>query len=221
MNTSANRRSWPKTAAVIGGLALGAVVTTRISAKADFGGVGFWLPGMMGSLAAVPGTPGWGWADLYIHLDTKAAGDKELRRGGSIVAGVHARADAVALMPSYTFETLVFGGRASVAVAGAPARVGVDIDATLTGPRGNQISGHASDSRLGWSDVYYTGSLKWNQGVHNTMIYYMGQHPERDVRCHPAGQPQFGICGARRWRRLHLSQSADRSRVFRSGRLDI
>jgi hypothetical protein len=176
MNSSECRSFWSKEA-ILAALALGAASTIPIPAKADFGGVGFWLPGMMGSLAAVPGTPGWGWADLYIHLDAKASGDKEFQRGGSIVAGVHARADAVALMPSYTFETPVFGGQASIAVAGAPAWVGVDIDATLTGPRGNQISGHASDSRSGWADVFYTGSLKWNQGVHNTMVYFMGNIP--------------------------------------------
>jgi hypothetical protein len=28
-------------------------------ARADEGGVGFWLPGQLGTLAAVPQTPGW------------------------------------------------------------------------------------------------------------------------------------------------------------------
>jgi len=38
---------------------LGAVAMAPIAAKADAGGVGFWLPGGMGSLSAVPGQPGW------------------------------------------------------------------------------------------------------------------------------------------------------------------
>jgi len=33
-------------------------------AKADIGGMSFWLPGLMGSLAAVPGQPGWGLANI-------------------------------------------------------------------------------------------------------------------------------------------------------------
>ena len=33
-------------------------------AAADEGGVGFWLPGLYGSLAAVPGAPGWTLAGL-------------------------------------------------------------------------------------------------------------------------------------------------------------
>src|SRR5262245_43925971 len=61
-------------------------------AKADIGGMSFWLPGLMGSLAAVPGQPGWGIANIYIHLDTGAGGGKEFQNNGAIVAGLHARA---------------------------------------------------------------------------------------------------------------------------------
>jgi hypothetical protein len=34
-------------------------------AHADEGGVSFWLPGLFGSLAAVPVTPGWSLASIY------------------------------------------------------------------------------------------------------------------------------------------------------------
>lgn len=59
----------------------------------------------------------------------------------------------------------------------APGNVGVGIDATLTGPRGNTISGTASDNRTTLTDVFYQGSLKWNQGVHNEMFYVTGNIP--------------------------------------------
>jgi hypothetical protein len=36
-------------------------------AKADAGGVGFWLPGLFGSLAAVPTVPGWAYSTIYLH----------------------------------------------------------------------------------------------------------------------------------------------------------
>ena len=176
MNTSARRRS-RRRKALAGTFALGVITAASTTAKADFGGLSFWLPGLMGSLSAVPGQPGWSIAYLYVHDDARAGGDKEFQRGGSLVAGLHANADALAFMPSYTFETPVFGGRASVSLAGIPGRVGVNIDATLTGPRGRQISGHATDSRTTWADVYYVGSLKWNFGVHNTMIYVTGNIP--------------------------------------------
>ena len=38
-------------------------------ARADEGGVGFWLPGQLGTLAAVPQTPGWkSWHHRLLHV---------------------------------------------------------------------------------------------------------------------------------------------------------
>jgi hypothetical protein len=130
----------------------------------------------MGSLAAVPGQPGWSWATLYVHLQDSGDG-AEFIRGGSVVTGLSARADAVATGPGYTFATPVLGGQAALAVLGVPGNVRVGIDATLTGPRGNTISGTASDTRTSVSDVFWQGTLKWNSGVHNTMIYASGNIP--------------------------------------------
>lgn len=59
-------------------------------------------------------------------------------------------------------------------VANVPLR---SIDATLTGPRGNAISGSVSDNRTTLTDVFYQGTLKWNQGVHNEMVYITGNIP--------------------------------------------
>jgi hypothetical protein len=82
--------------------------------------------------------------------------------GGSVVAGVNATADAIASGPVYVFATPVLGGQATLGIFGVGGYVGVDIDATLTGPRGATISGHAHDSRTTFSDVFWQGSLKWN-----------------------------------------------------------
>jgi hypothetical protein len=71
----------------------------------------------------------------------------------------------------------VLGGQAAITVLGAPGNIGVGIDATLTGPRGNTISGGASDNRTTFADVFYQGTLKWNQGVHNEMVYVTGNIP--------------------------------------------
>jgi len=154
-----------------------AIGLLSVAAKADNGGVGFWLPGGMGSLAAVPGQPGWSLSTLYVHLNANAGGGKELQNNASVVAGLHARADALAVMPSYTFATPVLGGQLTIGAAAAPGNVGVGINATLTGPRGNQVSGAASDERATWTDVYYLSTLKWNQGVNNYMWYVLGNIP--------------------------------------------
>ena len=43
-------------------------------ARADESGISFWLPGLYGSLAATPGTPGWSVAAIYYHTSVNASG---------------------------------------------------------------------------------------------------------------------------------------------------
>jgi hypothetical protein len=157
--------------------ALGAIVLMPVDAKSDNGGIGFWLPGTMGSLSAVPGQPGMSYTFQYIHLDALAGGGKALQNNANIVAGLHAKADAGVFLPTYTFATPVLGGQLTVGVATVPGNIGVDINATLTGPRGNTISGSAFDNRVTWADIYYLGQLKWNSGVDNFMTYLFGNIP--------------------------------------------
>jgi hypothetical protein len=161
------------------------------AARADAGGVGFWLPGGMGSLSAVPGQPGWSLTTVYLHLEANAGAGKELQNNASIVTGLHARADAVAFLPAYTFETPVLGGQLTVGAAGVPGNVGVGIAATLTGPRGNQISGNAHDERTTFADVYYLATLE--SGRQQLHVVCAGQHPERHLRLHAPGQSEYRL----------------------------
>src|SRR5262249_28463724 len=96
---------------------------------------------------------------------------------GSVVAGINAHVDALVQGITYTSPMAVLGGQAAFTVLAAPGNVGIGIDATLTGPRGNNISGSASDNRTTLTDVFYEGTLKWNQGVHNEMVYITGNIP--------------------------------------------
>ena len=134
-----------------GALAIAAIAVCPNSSRADNGGVGFWLPGSMGSLAAVPGQPGWSITTVYLHLNALAGGGLPLQNNSNIVLGLHAQADAIAWLPTYTFATPILGGQLTVGAAGVPGNVGVGINATLTGPRGNQISGSAFDNRATWA----------------------------------------------------------------------
>ena len=154
-----------------------AIALVPVTAKADNGGIGFWLPGTMGSLSAVPGQPGMSYTFQYIHLDATAGGGKALQNNSNIVAGLRAKADVGVFLPTYTFATPVLGGQLTIGAATVPGNIGVDINATLTGPRGNTISGSAFDNRVTWGDVYYIGTLKWNFGVHNLMTYVFGNIP--------------------------------------------
>ena len=53
-------------------------------AKADEGGVSFWLPGLFGSLAAVPQQPGWSLATVYYHTSVSAFGNTAAAREATI-----------------------------------------------------------------------------------------------------------------------------------------
>jgi hypothetical protein len=54
------------------------------------------------------------------------------------------------------------------------------IDATLTVPRGNSISGERSQSLTSVGDLFPQATLKWNQGVNNYMVYGTGDVPIGD-----------------------------------------
>ena len=50
--------------------------------QADESDISFWLPALHGSLAAVPGTPGWSVAAIYYHTSVNASGAAAASRNG-------------------------------------------------------------------------------------------------------------------------------------------
>jgi hypothetical protein len=49
------------------------MLSTEI-ARADESGISFWLPGLYGSLAATPTTPGWSVGAIYYHTKLECIG---------------------------------------------------------------------------------------------------------------------------------------------------
>ena len=110
---------------------LGIVVSigTPRTAKADEGGVSFWIPGFFGSLAAAPLEPGMALT-VTNYYDSVHAGDdvararlitiRGLNTSLSANAGANANLDAKLNFdiwaPSYTFEQRFLGGQATVAL---------------------------------------------------------------------------------------------------------
>lgn len=184
-------------AAATGSLCALASVTQPQQARADAGGLSFWLPGTFGSLAATPTMPGWAYETIYIHLDQSAGGGKNFvtggGAGGSVVAGLNARADVLVEGVTYTSALPVLGGQAAVSLLTAPGNLDVGINATLTGPLGNSISGSRSDNRTTLSDVFYQGTLKWNQGVNNEMVYIAGNIPSGTYDASRLANLSFGF----------------------------
>ncbi len=154
-----------------------AVVGASQTSLADETGVSFWLPGTFGSLAAVPGQPGFTWATTYYHTSVDAGKNAAFQQGGRIEAGLNSRADLFLLSPNYAFATPILGGQLAVGLTSFVAPVTTGISGTLTGPRGNTISGSRTNSITGFGDLYPQASLKWNQGVNNFMTYVMGDLP--------------------------------------------
>ena len=184
---------------VIGALCALAIASSPRLAHADSGGVSFWLPGTFGSLAAAPVTPGWSWASIYLHLNQSAGGGVNFVTSngirGSVVAGLNARADALVEGVTYTFPSPILGGQAGFSLLAAPGNLGVGINASLTGPLGRTISGGVSDNRTTVSDVFYQGTLKWNQGVNNEMVYVAGNIPSGSYDPNRLANLSFGFTG--------------------------
>lgn len=155
---------------------LGTSFVTNI-AKADEGGISFWLPGLNGSLAAAPATPGWSWATVYYHTSVDANRSATFARNGSIVTGLKGQGDLAFFGPTYTFATPFLGAQAAVSLLGIAGRNQASINATLTGPLGNTISGSRTDALTDVGDVVPQFTLKWNRGVNNFMWYGTGDVP--------------------------------------------
>jgi hypothetical protein len=173
-------------------LVLGALSGAPSSALADEGGVSFWLVGSFGSLAAVPQVPGWTLPTIYYHTSLKGGGEVAAARQFTIGrfertvninlnATLNADVDLAFVFPTYVFATPVLGGQLAVGLGAATGYNRASIEGTLTlsidgGPTFTR-SGSISDERWGYSDLYPQVSLRWNSGVHNVMIYGMGDIP--------------------------------------------
>lgn len=132
---------------------LGVVITLLMSklSLADEGGNSLYLPGGFGSLAAVPGEPGWSLALTYYSY------------GGlfkvSTPGNVSEKQDLEYVALTYTFAQPVLGGQLALTMVGAAGRAWAS------------VAGGIEDSRWGFNDLLPTATLRWNAGVHNYMVY--------------------------------------------------
>jgi hypothetical protein len=182
--------SW--SALIVGAVALACLAG---AARADEGGVSFWIPGFFGSLAASPLQPGWSLETIYYHTSVSAGADvaraREFETGriplslsANVSASLQARADLGLLLPTYTFATPVFGGQLTVGALGAYGRESTSlagtVSATLATPLGTfpfSRFDSISDSVWGFGDLIPLAMLRWNNGAHNWMTYIIGDIP--------------------------------------------
>lgn len=156
------------------GLAAAALLSQVSAAHADESGISVYLPGFYGSFASAPTQPGWSLSAVYYHTSVDAGADAAFPRGGKgeVDVGIDGRSDAVFFVPTYTFEEPVLNGaQASVGMLLPVLHGRAQVDATLSGPLGGTISGSRSDTLTAFGDIAPFGTLKWNDGVNNFMVY--------------------------------------------------
>ena len=160
-------------------------------ARADEGGVGFWLPGQLGTLAAVPQTPGWNLGIIDYYTSVSAGGNVAAARQVTIDklpsnvlvnlnANIRANDDLGVLSPGYVFATPVLEGQLSVSMAALGGWSSADIRGELTvaaPPFTATRQGQTSDSRYGIGDLVPFAALRWNSGVNNWMTFLDGDIP--------------------------------------------
>jgi hypothetical protein len=146
-------------------------------ALGDEGGASFWIPGQMGSFAAVPTAPGLTLPVSYYHASQSATGGKEFTLGSRVIAGLHTTSDVVYVAPAYAFSPPEDGPQFTLGITAGLAHVRERVDATLSGPGGAEISGEETDSVNGLTDLYPSASVRWNLGLHNVMAYAMAGAP--------------------------------------------
>ena len=170
---------------------LGGMVGISPLANADEGGVGFWLPGIYGSLAATPQQPGWSLPLIYYHTSVSQSGSiaaaKEVRVFGlsktlkvNLDLDLHARGNIGLLVPTYVFPAPVLGGQLALGMMVVTGKSNASLDGVLTaslGPFSTTRTGSIDSAVSGFGDLAPQASLRWNNGVHNFMIYGAGNIP--------------------------------------------
>jgi hypothetical protein len=176
-----------------GALLAGAVMTAPVIAKADEGGVSFWVPGFLSTLAAAPQVPGFAFANIGYHTSVSAGGDVAFARqvtsgnitanfNGNLNARLNADVNLDLAIPSYTFAQPFLGGQAQVALAVPYGHARASVDGTLTGNfglggPGFTVGGGRTDEVTGFGDLAPMFNVRWNNGVNNFMAYVTGNVP--------------------------------------------
>jgi hypothetical protein len=159
------------------------------TARADEGGVSFWIPGFYGSLAAAPLEPGWALTTMNYFDQVRAGGDVALARNitiragdttfnanlqASINASLKSTIDVGFLIPAYTFEQRFLGAQVTVAMITGLGYVDTNLQGQIAGslgPLGFSKSGSITDKVTAPTDLIPILQARWNAGVHNFMLY--------------------------------------------------
>jgi hypothetical protein len=153
-------------------VALSAAIALPAVSFADEDGVSFWLPGIYGSLAAVPQQPGLTFTAINYFAPVSGSGSiaaaREITIGRfsptinvNLNATVTAKVDVVLPYLNYVFATPVFGGQLALGMFTIAGNNSTAIDGTLTlvsGPFALARQGSISQTAWGTGDLYRSAS---------------------------------------------------------------
>lgn len=160
-----NKANRIKAAMLGGGAAAVAMLLMAGQASASEGGASVYLLGSGGPGAAVlPPLPGVYLADTQYYYSGDAGGDREFVIGGNVVAGLDATINANFATLLWVPTTNLAGGTLAVGAAAPIGGPDVTISATLTGPRGAQITRSLNDSAMVVGDPLLTAMWGWKTG---------------------------------------------------------
>ena len=168
-------RSSLRSLAASAALAIGTVVSLPAISLADENGVSFWLPGLFGSLAAVPQQPGWAFTIANYFTSVGASGavaaSREITIGRfnptvsvNFNVNLNTKFEAVLLNPSYVFATPVLGGQLTLGMLALVGNNNTDLNGTLT-----LASGPFSVTRQGSISQTTTGFRRSVPASHHTV----------------------------------------------------
>jgi hypothetical protein len=144
------------------------------SARADEGGVSFWLSGSYASFAAVPGQPGWSLPTTLYYYNGSASASKTFSRGDALNAGLDSQLPLVMFSPTWTPEEKFFGGQLSLSLTFGYGWNSTQANLSVSGVSSTL---NRSDTDAGGTDLYPLASIAWSSGVNNWMVYVTGDLP--------------------------------------------
>ena len=143
-------------------------------AVADENGVSFWLPGIYGTLAAVPNpAPGFSFTTFNYYDSVSTVRNVDLGGGNHVATGVNASADLQYVFPSYAFATPALGGQLAVGMFGFAGSNTTSAYATFMGPGGSSSTARSSATLFSYGDLAPVVTLKWGSQAPNFFMTYL------------------------------------------------
>jgi hypothetical protein len=146
----------------LGALVMFAVVVP-LSAHAEEGGSGHYMPGGMASfIDTLPGKPGLAVANFFNYYDGSASATQQFSRGGLITAGLDATAYSDTIVALYQTPLKLLGGDYAVGLAIPYVWLEAKGQVQITGPGGTTLTRNKTDKENGIGDItLYPFMLGW------------------------------------------------------------